>query len=269
MADEATAEVQDATQSQDEAKRERSTIEFPYLDLDDAVSIARGVHAVGGASCQLDQLAAHLEQSVKSSMFRLQLNTARIFGLVAYSQGTVTLTPLGTRICDPQQEQGARVESFLTVPLYRSIHEQFRGVTLPPTSGLEAAMVTLGVALKQKDKARQVFQRAATQSGFFAHGPNRLVSPSIRTSESRPPLGTDEKSTGDDSHKTNGGGGGGGEQHPFIQGLIRTLPTPDGSWPIDKRAQWLQAAVSVFNLIYTDDGTGGRIEVRVEKGIGQ
>jgi hypothetical protein len=45
-------------------------------------------------------------------------------------------------------------------------------------------------------------------------------------------------------------------------------PTPaaaEGRILIDKRAQWLQAAVSVFNLIYTDDGSAGRIDVKVQK----
>lgn len=34
-------------------------------------------------------------------------------------------------------------------------------------AGLEAEMVRLGFAEKQKDKARQVFQRSAMQASFF------------------------------------------------------------------------------------------------------
>jgi len=41
---------------------------------------------------------------------------------------------------------------------------------LPPAAGLETAMVALGVTPKQKDTARQVFQRSATEAGFFAYG---------------------------------------------------------------------------------------------------
>src|SRR5438105_1844151 len=98
----------EGTESQDEekeGKRERSTIQFPYLPLDEGIAIAKGVHAVTGSSCQMDQLAGHLKQSPASSMFKLRVNTARIFGLVTYAQGTVTLTPLGIRISDSQQEQ--------------------------------------------------------------------------------------------------------------------------------------------------------------------
>lgn len=31
-----------------DGKRDRSTIEFPYLDLDAAIEVAQGVHQVGG-----------------------------------------------------------------------------------------------------------------------------------------------------------------------------------------------------------------------------
>jgi hypothetical protein len=256
----------------EKGERGRSTIGFPYLPLDDAIQVARAVHTVGGTHCQVDQLAAHLNLPSDASMFNLRLNTARIFGLVTRTQGVVTLTILGTRICDPQQEAAARAESFLFVPLYAKIYEQFKGASLPPASGLETAIGNMGVAEKQKSNARQVFQRAALQAGFSAY-PGRLVYPPIKGAASAVPApevhtpapepDRSQDRSHDRSHdrKNNGGGGDGGDQHPFIQGLIKTLPAPDSPWPMDKRAQWLQAAVSVFNLIYTDDAASGRIEV--------
>lgn len=44
--------------------------------------------------------------------------------------------------------------------------------------------------------------------------------------------------------------------HPFIVGLIKALPDPDAieEWPLDKRVKWLQAAASIFELIYQGDG---------------
>lgn len=41
--------------------------------------------------------------------------------------------------------------------------------------------------------------------------------------------------------------------HPFIEGLLKTLPQPDTDWPIAGRVKWLQAASHVFDLIYTSD----------------
>lgn len=259
--------VQQPQGTPEEEKRGRSTIEFPYGDLDDAVAVAKGVHSRGGSSCEWDQLAAQLNQAATSGGFRQRLLTAKTFGLVTYSQGTITLTPLGTRICDPQQEAVARVESFLMVPLYRAVHEQFRGVTLPPAGGLETAMVTLGVAVKQKEKARQVFQRAATQAGFFAHGPNRLVSPSIRTPEFKP--AADLKPPGDDPNKGGGGGDGGGQLHALIQGLIQKLPPTDKAWGLESRRKWLQTASHIFDLIYPEDQEQRSLKIEIHKDSAQ
>jgi hypothetical protein len=59
-------------------------------------------------------------------------------------------------------------------------------------------------------------------------------------------------------------GGGGGEPpspklHPFIQGLLQTLPEPETEWAVSARAKWLQTAANIFDLIYKGDG-GIKIE---------
>src|SRR6266567_6167290 len=91
-----------------DGKRERSTIEFPYLGLDVAVEMAKAVYQVGGSNCQWDQLAAKLDQAATGGGFRQRVMTAKTFGLLTYSQGTITLTKLGTQICDPDQEATAK-----------------------------------------------------------------------------------------------------------------------------------------------------------------
>lgn len=233
-----------------DGKRERSTIEFPYLGLDVAVEMAKGVHEVGGSSCQWDQLAAKLGQAANGGGFRQRVMTAKTFGLLTYSQGTITLTKLGTQICDPEREAAAKAESFLAVPLYKAVYEQFKGGTLPPASGLETAMVSLGVTPKQKATARQVFQRSATEAGFFAYGQSRLVPPAIKSSVTAPavaPVSEPEpgkkKKTEDEDED---------DLHPFIKGLLKKLPTPESEWPSEGRAKWLQAAINIFDLMYTD-----------------
>jgi hypothetical protein len=54
------------------------------------------------------------------------------------------------------------------------------------------------------------------------------------------------------------GGSGDGEKprHPFIEGLLKTLPDPDSDeeWPLDKRVKWLQTAANIFDLIYKGEG---------------
>jgi hypothetical protein len=36
----------------------------------------------------------------------------------------------------------------------------------------------------------------------------------------------------------------------LIRGLVDRLPKPDSCWSLDDRAKWLQAAASIFGLVY-------------------
>ena len=231
-------------------QRQRSRVDFPYHDLATAMDVARGVHAVGGTSCSWDQLAAHFHASAKGGAFRVRLATAKTFGLLAYDKGMVSLLPLGSRICDPRQEAAAKVEAFLTVPLYKQIHDRFKGSTLPPNSGLESSMVELGVAPKQKSKARQVFSRSASQAGFFGYGDDRLVAPSLNQKEVRDDVREAESQDQDEVSLK--------KRHPLIDGLIETLPEAGAEWAIQDRGNWLLAASNIFNLIFSDPGDKGK-----------
>jgi|SRR5271165_1256948 len=242
----------DDIQENGDGKRERSKIEFPYLDLDVAVGIAKGVHEVNGTSCQWEQLAAHLHQEANGSGFRLRVMTAKTFGLVTYGQGTVTLTKLGTQVADPQQEAAAKAEAFLSVELYSAIYEKFKSGTLPPADGLENAMASLGVASKQKGKARQAFQRSAKEAGFFWSGPNRLVRPAIKGSAGTSSAAEHIQEKPDDEKKKKKEESEDDGKHPLIEGLIKALPSGGEDWPLESRKKWLQAAAMNFAFVYTD-----------------
>jgi hypothetical protein len=246
-----------------DGERGRSTISFPYNDLDDVVNVAKAVQAVGGTSCHWDELAAKLgAASSNSGTFRLRLLAAKTFTVLTYDKGVVTLTSLGSRICDPQQERAARVEAFLAVPLYFKVYEEFKSGSLPPISGLENFMVKVGVAEKQKDKARQVFQRSAKQAGFSEYA-DRLVMPSIKASAAAPaapvvePEPEKKKKVRDEDED---------DLHPFIKGLLTKLPKPDDEWTQEGRAKWLETAANIFDLLYKNSDDNNRvISIRVEK----
>jgi hypothetical protein len=247
-------------------ERERSTIEFPYTSLDDAAEVAKAILKSGGNEARLELLAAELGHSTtESGGFRQRIAGARMFGLASSAQGIVTLTGLGARIVDENTEQAARVEAFLTVPLYKSIYEEFKAGVLPPNEGLENKMVALGVAQKQKDRARQAFQRSAKEAGFFAYGTNRLVYPAAAKPAGGSVVKPHEKPV--DTHKGGGGSGsgGGGDNlgfHPLIAGLIGALPK-GGEWSVEQRRKWLQAAAMNFDFVY-DATDAGTIKVSVE-----
>ncbi len=253
-------------------ERDRSTIEFSYLSLDVALEIAKAVHETGGAHATTDLVAAHMKESANGGGFRNKVVTARIFGLVTYSNGTITLTPLGSRSVDPDQAKTAKAEAFLHVPLYRRLYEDYKGITLPPTSSaLESAIVNLGVATKQKDKARQAFQRSAMVAGFFAYGPTKLVNPVVNGATGTkvpqhpdPPVMHDMKPP-KPPRGGGGGEGGDGDLHPFVKGLLATLPQPHSSWPLEGRKRWLQSALSIFDLMYEGADDQHSLTVRFDK----
>jgi len=259
MTKEQVENIQDAmraAQSEEDGdeKRERSTIQFPYNDLDDAVAIARAVHENAGISCTIDQLAAYVKNSMTSGAFRLRLSNAATFGLTENERGEVRLTELGRRIADPSQEAAAKIDSFLAVPLYSRIYEHYKGFTLPSAAALEKFMGEVGVSSKQTGKARQAFMRSARQAGFFAHGEDRLVRPAGPGTKPLEGAGETEKEKKPPKGGRNGDGGDDNppDLHPFIQGLLRELPKAGEVWPDAKRKLWLDTAGSIFKMIYKE-----------------
>jgi hypothetical protein len=169
--------------------------------------------------------------------------------------GKYELTNLGFSIIDQDdsRQKAARKEAFLAVPLYKRTYDEFRGKQLPPRPhGLEQAFVKFGVAQKQKTNARLAFDKSAAQAGFFSTGPDRLIEPIIG-SASRPVTYVDEidfRETSAPTHNPFSDIG----RHPFIQGLLETLPAPQTNWSIEGRTKWLQAAANIFDLIYKGNG---------------
>src|SRR6202044_3596112 len=103
----------------------------------------------------------------------MKVATARIFGLVTYSGGKYELTNSGFAIVDKDEkrQRAARAEGFLKVALYRRVYDEFKGKQLPPRPhALEQAFVRFGVSPKQKETARQIFDKSANQAGFFSTG---------------------------------------------------------------------------------------------------
>lgn len=259
MAGENVSSVKDTTKANradDVESRQRSTIAFPYNDLESAIEIAKAIHNhVGLGECEDDQLASWTNQSPKSSGYRLQLAAARMFGLMEASSGRYRLSDLGRSLVDPQRARESRVRAFLNVPLYNAVFEKYRGGVLPPTAAFERDIQMLGVAEKMKDRARRWLERSAEQAGFFEQGRDRLVRPgvAVRDAPDPPPEQPQE------APKSKGGGGGGDgitELHPFVQGLLKTLPEPNTDWAAAARVKWLQTAANIFDLIYTGDGGG-------------
>jgi hypothetical protein len=238
--------------------RQKSAIEFPYVDLDDGISVARALLRMGAVPCDRDQLAAEMKQSLSGS-FVNKTSAAKMFGLVEFASGKYQLTQLGHAILDSNDSTRVAVskaEAFLKVPLFRRIYDDFRNNQLPPSPhGLEQSMVSFGVPEKQKDKARRAFESSARQAGFFARGNDRLVAPVIAPNQ------TPAAASGQSERKEPATPGSSKvtlpvpAEHPFIKGLLLSLPEKLGEeWSVADRTKWLQTAADAFELMFRGGG---------------
>ena len=251
--------------SEDADSRQRSTIAFPYKNQDDAITVARAIHSnTGHHPSSFDQLAGWMNMSPKSSGFKGSVSTAKMFGLITNATpGHYKLTSLGIEIVDPSRERVARANSFLAVPLYKKVYETYQGSRLPPEAALERALIEMGVASKQKPRARRVLLKSAEQAGFFATSNDRLIMPAFaglppaadkaEASYTAPPK--DKEVSGGGSGGGSSVGGGGGlppELDPLLKGLIARIPTSGTDWPKANRKKWLEILEKSLDLIYED-----------------
>jgi hypothetical protein len=250
---------------------DRSTIRFPYLDQDDSVELAKKVFELGGRSCDKIALATAFNVSAEGGAFGMRLATAKMYGFIVAEKKAVSLTDLGQRAVDPTTEKQARAESLLEVPLYAKLYEDYQGQLLPGNDGLETHIVKLGVAPKQKDKARQVFQRSARQAGYFSIANNRLAAPQFKPISDSRNNGSVEGDS-DETRKKHETPPPpppppqGPELPPYVQLLVSKLPEPETMWGMSGRKKWLEAALKIFDLVYEEDPTDSEEELTITLG---
>lgn len=244
-----TTESASTDHSASSPKRQRSTIQFPYGDLDDALEVVLAIHTNGGVAGTPEQVAFWMGSTVTSGAFRTKLAAARLFGMVQSDGTSIALTPLGRQIVDPKTAREARAVAFGRVPLFRLLFNEYRTGVLPPDNALESAIQGLGVPSKQKSRARQTFQRSAEQAGVLSPNKDRLVLPAGLTSFdaviSEQPIDTAGGLQQEPARV--------GVRHPLIEGLIQTLPPEGHPWGKERQDAWLQLAANVFSLLYPSD----------------
>jgi hypothetical protein len=251
-----TVSIAEASNSSDEGSRQRSKIGFPYVSLKDATALVEAIHGnVGANECDDAQLAAWTGQSTKSSGFRVQVSSARMYGLITTEGTKHKITDLGQMIIDPTRMREAKAVAFLNVPLNKAIFEKYKTGILPPNAAaLEREMVSLGVSSKVTDRARVSFEKSAEQAGFFEHGKNRLVMPGFI--QARDPVREEPKDE-------TGGGGGGGDGgsgadglnlDPLLIALLKKIPSAEKGWNAAQRVRWFRTfAMNVSQIYDTDD----------------
>ena len=181
--------------------------------------------------------------NVTSGAFPLKLSSARIFGLVEIQSGQLSLTDLGNQIIRTDTEGAAKTRAFLHVPLYLAIYEKYKGRLLPGDRVLEEDMVALGVAQKQKSRARQGFQRSAEQANL---GKDRLVLPAGVSLDSKPQdEGRGRKMENAQRQFTPSG-----DISPALTFLLKSLPPSGAEWSRGAREQWMRMLELALDEMY-------------------
>ena len=229
----------------------RSTIAFPYSALDAAIKLATVIYEGHGNECDLAQLAGGLNTTVTSSKFRSMVSAAKMFNLIHTRAEGAVLTELGISIVDPSTSDDAKVEAFLSVPLYRAVHDRFAGRVLPPDPGLEAAIRSLGVTAKSVARARQTLQRSAATAGFFQSGKNRLLRPPKGQLETTapPPTSRDDETAGELESERPISPEAPGPSDRLLGALWSKLPT-EGAFPEPQRSQWVKMMELALDMVY-------------------
>lgn len=258
----AAAENSMSTASEAEkANRERSRIAFVYADLESAVDLCRAIQRNAGASCDVDQLAAWMNQTPRGGTFRARSGAARLFGLIETGQGSVTLATLGRDILDESRSAAARSEAFLRVPLFRAMYDQYKGYALPPQKAIENQMEQLGVPPKQVDRARQTFASSAEYAGYLDSQNGRFVKPATAAPPppspetpaqkadppppAAPPPGTIDLPL-----------------DPLLVALLRLIPQKATKWPKEQRVRWFRTFAMNVSQVY--DTPEDAVDLKIE-----
>jgi hypothetical protein len=230
--------------------RQRSTIEFPYVNLEDCEESAVAIFSEAGMTeLSVTQAAAAMGTTVDSSSFRVKLSAMRLFGLLTVEQQRVGLTQLAREICENDTKARARVTAFLNVPLYVRLVQEHEGHTLPQAPALEKEIISYGVGAKVADRARQAFDKSAKHANFIRPGSDRFVTPILAS----PRAETKSATTETQEQSAPGSGDGDGPDDgvdPVIKALVAKIPPTGTQWPLEEQVYLLQMLAMTFHMTY-------------------
>ncbi|QIS08835.1 hypothetical protein [Nocardia arthritidis] len=127
------------------------------------------------------QIAARVGQTTNSGAFTSRMATCMIYGVFEPGgPGSVRITDIALDLFDEHKRPDALIALWMSVPIYRSIFEQYNGKTLPQDTGIESDLIRLGLAPKRASSIRATMMAAAELVGLRATAKDRLVVPASR-----------------------------------------------------------------------------------------
>lgn len=250
----------------------KSNIVSPYFDLAASIEVAKTIHTQGGGQCTSDQLVHWLGYtSIKSGTYvtRVSAASSKYFGLIDYSAKKYSVSSRGRKIIFPVNsgdELSAKVEAFLSVPLFKKVFEEFRGKPLPPESGLKNLFTRYGILPDRVRLSVRIFLNSAEQAGFFntSRDRSRLIEPTVINSVASELSNVDDPVTEvvgssaikQESNRIATIQPSSSEINPAILGLLQKLPTDGVEWSKNEKARFLTAFTSFVDLFYPTNEDG-------------
>ena len=246
-----------------EAKKTRSVsgTAYPYFDLDAGVELVDAMHTRGGGSAAPEQLAAWLGyKTTRSGTYLVRVAAAKQFGLIEAVNGGFVITDRARTILAPvmpDDSLNAKVDAFLSVELFSKVYDQFKGVGLPPETGLKNLFQqTYKILPDRVPQAVRVFFNSADQAGFFrtTGDRTRLVKPTAHNTV-RPdaPKESEQQQPPAPERPRAPAQEGPAGVHSAIIGLLRDLPPPGTHWSPKKKQRFLDAFKASIDHIYPED----------------
>jgi len=167
-------------------------LQFPSASLDRAIAFAMEVFREGG-SPDFVQVADALKFSPTGGTFITHKAATGAFGLIIAKKNKISLTPLGQRITQTDKSPQAKIDAFLSVKLFRTIYNYYKGGELPPVGGIEKYMISLGLTQKAAEHGRDIFLKSAKSAGLFDRDERRLVLPRGTTDSGSPSEAIEEQ----------------------------------------------------------------------------
>jgi hypothetical protein len=154
--------------------------------------------------------------------------------------------------------------AFLNPELYRILYDDLGGHALPPPPAIERRIEQAGVSPKQKERARQAFQKSAIFAGYIDQTTGRFVRPGNGAQPQN-----DQPDESKDKNKGGGGSGDGGSDglmlDPLLIELLRKVPKKDEGWDAAKRVRWFRTFAMNVSQIYDDDDNPVELDIKVSR----
>lgn len=236
----------------------RSSSTAPYFDLDSSIKVADVVFHKGGGACTGDQLAHWLDyKSVRSGTYLTRVSAAnKHFGLIDQEGDRFVVTERAKKILAPvmpDDATSAKVEAFLSVPLFSKVYDQFRGSQIPHEVGLKNLFQSTYKVLPDRvPQAVRVFLNAAAQAGLLTADRTRLIKPAAPAGDAKAPTKDEQAPAPEKQRAAYGGGDGPTGVDSAIAGLLRKLPPP-GPWSVREKTRFKDAFLHTIDFLYPDE----------------